>query len=169
MLAAFAARATDAGVEVLTQVGRWPDVADQVGIADVAVARNVAYNVPDLGEFADAMTAHTLGRVVVELTLRHPLHWMNPLWEAIHGVVRPEGPTVDDAVAVLEEQGLDVSVEQWTGQSVLGQMPLDDTVDFLVQRLCVSEDRTEEVRAALQATPLPRDHAVATVWWAGGA
>ena len=172
MLAAFAARARGLGVGVMTQVGRWPDIAGEVGIADVAVARNVAYNVPDLAEFASAMTAHARERAVLELTVVHPLSWMNPLWRVIHGIERPSRPTLDDAVAVLSELGLEVVVQRWTGASVLKSLPADEVAAFVLQRLCVGQDRAGEVRAALAALPPlpPRSgQDVATVWWAGGA
>lgn len=169
MLAAFATRARDASVAVATHVGRWPDIAADVAVADVAVARNVAYNVPDLGEVAAAMTAHARQRVVLELTERHPLHWMNPLWVAVHGIQRPDAPTVDDAVAVFEERGLDVSVERWSSPGLLAGAPSEEIVDFMVRRLCLGDDRADEVRQALVATPVPTEHEVATVWWAGGA
>ena len=172
MLEAFTGRvgageASDASV--VTHAGRWPDVAAEVGVADVAVARNVAYNVPDLGAFAAAMTAHARARVVLELTERHPLHWMNPLWRAIHDVERPDGPNVDDAVAVLEDLGLVVSIERWTAPSLLSRLPDDETIGFLVQRLCVGPERAEEVRAAVGTVSAPQEQGAATLWWDGGA
>ena len=61
-------------------LGRWPDVAPQTPAADVAVCGHVAYNAPDLDAFVVALTAHARRRVVLELTDRHPLSWMNDLW-----------------------------------------------------------------------------------------
>lgn len=169
MLEAFATQAAEAGPEVTLHAGRWPDVADAVGMADVAVARNVAYNVPDLGDFAVAMSVHARSRAVLELSVRHPLHWMNPLWRAIHGVERPDAPTIDDAVAVLEECGLAPRVERWAGPALLAQVPIDEMVDFAAQRLCVGEDRAHDVRAALESAPPPVEQLTATVWWDGAA
>ena len=169
MLEAFAARVAAGGASVVTHAGRWPDVAREVGVADVAVARNVAYNVPDLGEFAAAMSAHARGRAVLELTERHPLQWMNPVWRAIHGVERPDDPTVDDAVAVLEDLGLVVSVERWSAPSLLSRLPDDEVVAFVLQRLCVGAERADEVRAALAAASPPEEQGAATLWWDGGA
>lgn len=169
MLEAFAGRVAAGGASVLTHRGRWPDVADEVGGADVAVARNVTYNVPDLGPFAAAMTAHARERVVLEMTERHPLHWMNPLWRAIHDIDRPDGPSVDDAVAVLEDLGLAVSVEHWTAASLLSRLPDDEMLGFVVQRLCVGPERADEVRAALAAMSPPQEQRAATLWWDGAA
>jgi len=86
--------------------GRWPDVAATTPSADVVVCHHVFYNVPDLGEFARALTAHARRRVVVELTESHPMVVLNPLWLRFHGLVRPAGPTAADAVAVLREEGI---------------------------------------------------------------
>jgi hypothetical protein len=47
-----------------------------------------------------------LGDVVVEITGRHPQAWMNDLWLRFHGIVRPEGPRAEDAVAALKELGV---------------------------------------------------------------
>ena len=60
--------------------------------ADVAVCGHVAYNAPDLGVFLQEISAHARRRVVLELTDRHPLSWMNDLWLRFHGVVRPDRP-----------------------------------------------------------------------------
>ena len=169
MLEAFAARAAAAGVDAETVAGRWPDIADVVGIADVAVCRNVAYNVADLDTFAVALTEHTRHRVVLELTARHPLAWMNPLWQAVHGLSRPERPTADDAVAVLVQAGLDVSVITWDTPWLLASEPPDQVVDFVLRRLCVGDDRRDEVEALLHSHPVPATQPAATLWWAGGA
>ena len=100
MLAAFAEAARAAGVEASTILGRWPDVAGEAPTADVVTCGHVAYNVADLGPFVSALDAHAGRRVVMELTDRHPLAWMNDLWLTFHGLVRPDGPTDADAVDV---------------------------------------------------------------------
>jgi hypothetical protein len=38
--------------------------------------------------------------VVVELTERHPLSGLAPLWLSLHGLERPKRPSASDAVAV---------------------------------------------------------------------
>jgi hypothetical protein len=52
-----------------------------------------------------------LANVVVEITGRHPQAWMNDLWLRFHGIVRPEGPRAEDAVAALEELGVPLERE----------------------------------------------------------
>jgi cyclopropane fatty-acyl-phospholipid synthase-like methyltransferase len=113
LLDEFATRARALGVEHTTLEGSWPDVALRTSSADVVLCHHVVYNVADLAAFANALTAHATRRVVVELTTTHPLSWMAPYWEAVHGVVQPDRPTVDDAVEVLASQGLDVRQRRW--------------------------------------------------------
>jgi SAM-dependent methyltransferase len=169
MLDAFAARAEELGVGHLEVQGRWPDVTDSVPVADVVVCNNVFYNVADLVPFVSALGAHARRRVVVELTDTHPLVTQNPLWRHFHpGVPRPEGPTAEDAAAVLAEAGVDVRVER-------AQRPARATGDrqewvrFVRRRLCVPEAREAEVDARLQEPDevIPRN--VVTLWWEGRA
>src|SRR4051794_34785500 len=65
-------RAAAGRTPVRAWCGRWPDLADQVPAADVVVAANVVYNVPDVAAFVTALTTHARRRVVVELTDAHP-------------------------------------------------------------------------------------------------
>jgi SAM-dependent methyltransferase len=99
MVAAFLAAAEAAGVPASGVEGRWPEVAGRVAPADVVVCHHVLYNVADLAPFADALTGHARRRVVAELTERHPLVGLAPLWRRFHGLERPSGPGADDAVA----------------------------------------------------------------------
>src|SRR5205085_10013818 len=55
-----------------TVLGRWPDVAPQVGHAAVVVCGHVLYNVPDLGPFIRALQSAARRRVVIEITQSHP-------------------------------------------------------------------------------------------------
>ena len=109
MLGLLAASAARLGAGVATVAGRWPDVADQVGDADVVTCHHVTYNVADLEPFVAALTRRARRRVVVEMTARHPLAALNQLWERFHGLRRPEGPTAADLLAILTALGLSVS------------------------------------------------------------
>jgi SAM-dependent methyltransferase len=149
LLDAFAARAAALGVPVRLVCGRWPDVAAEVEPADVVVCAHVFYNVPDLGPFAAALTAHARRRVVVELTRRHPLTSLNPLWERLHGITRPEGPTVDDAIAALAEIGVRPRVTRWSRPAEPAYESFDDLVDVTRRRLCLPTEAAADVRAAL--------------------
>ncbi len=176
MLAAFAERAhtltTHRAVqpEVRTVTGRWPDVAEQAGVHDVVVCHHVLFDVADIVPFVQALTASARGRVVVEVPPEHPLAWLSPLFERFHGLKRPDGPTVDDLVAVLHELGIGaLSVERWS-RLEHGQPEGDERVALVTRRLALPVGREPDVAAALVGLPdglgLRR---VVTLSWAGAA
>jgi len=149
MVAAFLAAAEAAGVPASGVEGRWPEVAGRVAPADVVVCHHVLYNVADLAPFADALTGHGRRRVVAELTERHPLVGLAPLWRRFHGLERPSGPGADDAVAALEALGLRVARQDWESQDRFGFDDFDELVAFTRRRLCLPAERDPEVAAAL--------------------
>jgi 2-polyprenyl-3-methyl-5-hydroxy-6-metoxy-1,4-benzoquinol methylase len=165
MLAAFAERAAARGATVTTVAGRWPEVADEVPVADVVVCHHVLYNVADLAPFAIALTAHARRRVVVELSRRHPLAWLAPYWRALHDLDRPAGPTSHDAVAVLRAAGIRAEVEQWDAPSRHQDEDPAERLASLRQRLCVGPERDAELTAALTAAPPPTVRPTTTLWW----
>ena len=149
MVAAFRAAAEAAGVAAEGVEGRWPEVAGRVAPADVVVCHHVLYNVADLTPFADALTGHARRRVVAELTDRHPLAGLGPLWRRFHGPERPTGPGTDEAMAALEALGLRVARQDWESQDRFGFDDLDELVAFTRRRLCLPAERDPEVAAAL--------------------
>ncbi|HZD01233.1 MAG TPA: methyltransferase domain-containing protein [Actinomycetes bacterium] len=150
MLEAFRAAAKAAGVAAETVQGGWPDVAGEVGPADVVVCNDVLYNVAELAPFALALTSHARARVVVQLTARHPLASLSPLWRRFHGLDRPPGPSADDAVAALRALGLEVRREDWTAPHAGSFERFEDLVTFTRQRLCLPAERDPEVAEALE-------------------
>jgi SAM-dependent methyltransferase len=165
------------GTAVRAICGRWPDVAGEVGPADVVTCHHVLYNVADLGPFIAALTAHARRLVVVELTARHPLTPLNPLWERFHGLVRPEVPTAFDVLALLEALGLAPSHEVWSQPDQSGHETVEDLVDVTRRRLCLGPSRAGEVASALRELGIDSDRPVGigpsgvdlvTIWWAGG-
>jgi SAM-dependent methyltransferase len=176
MLDAFRQQAANRGVEAHTVPGRWPDVADDTPVADVAVCHHVFYNAPDLASFGSRLTDHASRRVVVEMTAEHPLSRLNSLWLEFHGVVRPTGPTAMDAVAVLRDSGLDVKWQQWNAPRGGGFRRPDDIVAWVRRSLCLTPDRDPEVAAAIGDWIEERDglygfseRPVVTLWWEGSA
>jgi SAM-dependent methyltransferase len=165
MLAALAAAADERGVSHAEHVGRWPDVAGEVPPADVVVCHHVFYNVPDLAAFALALDDHARRRVVAELTASHPLTPQGPLWRHFHGIDRPEGPTAELAVAVLEEAGFAVTAEPFASPP----RPHPDRAEwvaFVRRRLCLPAERDAELDAMLPPDDaLLRPRQVVTVWW----
>jgi hypothetical protein len=168
MLASFAAAATKAGIDHAAVEGRWPDVAGEVEPGDVVVCHHVLYNVPDLADFARALTGHARTRVVVELTDRHPLVASSHLWRHFWGIDRPDGPTAEDAVAVLAEVGIDAEMER-EERPARRAVRHADWVAFLTRRLCLPPSRRADVEAALAAKPEPATRQIVTLWWRGEA
>ncbi len=149
LLGRYARRAAELGVPCRTVTGRWPAVAAEVPAADVVVCGHVLYNVPDLAPFVRALTGHAYRRVVVEITFRHPLAALNPLWQRFHGITRPEGPTLDDALAVLNDLRIAPRVTRWTRPATAHGGNGAEQVDVVRRRLCLPAARAGEVAAAL--------------------
>jgi hypothetical protein len=145
--------------------GRWPDVATEVGTVDVAVAANVAYNVADLGKFVEKLTGAARRRAVLELTSLHPLAPLSPLWEHFWGLHRPDGPTAEDAAAVVKEvSGLTPGLERWKR----GNWTLSSGgPGWVRRRLCLPAEREPEVAEAL-ADLAPEPAEMVTLWWPKG-
>jgi SAM-dependent methyltransferase len=164
MLEGLLSNARAAGVEAEAVHGRWPDVSERVAPVDVAVAGHVLYNVADLEPFALALAGAARGRVVFELTERHPLHWMNDLWLRFHEVRRPDGPVATDALGALEEVGLHPRMELWTPQPSGGGFERRaDAVALVRRRLCLPPDRDGELMDALGPRLVDREG----LWSAG--
>ncbi|SDX55049.1 hypothetical protein SAMN05661080_00431 [Modestobacter sp. DSM 44400] len=165
LLARFAAAAPGAR----TWRGRWPDVADQVPAADVVVAANVVYNVPDIAAFVTGLTGHARRRVVVELTDTHPWTSMAGMWRHFHGQERPTGPTADLFGAVLAELGLEAQFRTWPRTDPWRDASAADVLAFTRRRLCLPASRDAEVAAALVRLPDDRPSTGTTWWWPGTA
>jgi SAM-dependent methyltransferase len=175
MLEGFLANARAAGVGARAVHGEWPAVEGDLGSADVALAGHVLYNVSDLAPFIHAL-ARAAPRVVLELTDRHPLHWMNDLWLRFHGLERPEGPTPDDGLAAIRELGFDARLERWTtAPATVGFDRREDAVALVRRRLCLDASRDREIVDALGGRLKERDghwsvgssgdRSLATIWF----
>ncbi|HEX2235228.1 MAG TPA: SAM-dependent methyltransferase, partial [Actinomycetota bacterium] len=125
------------------------------------------YNVPDLAPFALALTSAACRRVVVELTATHPATTMNPLWLHFHGLERPDGPTWEDARAVLGEAGLRVEHELWQRPQHHRRAERAEVVAFLRRRLCLPAERDPEIDELIGDNAVWSPREVATMWWEG--
>jgi SAM-dependent methyltransferase len=159
MLEVFAADCAARGIAHRTVLGAWPDVADRAGPADVVVCHHVGYNTPELAPFFAALTAAARRGVVVELTAEHPMAWLDPLWARFHDVHRGGPATAEDAVAVLAELGITPTVTRWDRGARLPEDPV-----WVAKRLCLTDDRIDEVAEALAAVP-PRTREAVTLTW----
>lgn len=163
MLASY--RANTAGGDVRTVLGDWPAVAAELPAADVAVAANVVYNVPDLAPFLAELTTHARRRVVVELTDLHPWTGMSLLWKHFHGQDRPTGPSADDFGAVLDELGVAAEHETYPREAPWRDAAPDVVVEFTRRRLCLPVARQAEVEQALREQPADQPGTATTYWW----
>jgi SAM-dependent methyltransferase len=144
--------------------GGWPDVADEIAPCDVVVCANVFYNVADIAPFVRALHAKARRRVVVELTAQHPQARLSPLWEQFWGVRRPVAPTADDAHDVVADvTGQQPTVDRWTRNN--DERP--ESVPWIRRRLCLTDERDDEVTAALAALPATTE--MVTLSWPGAA
>ena len=154
MLAAFTEAAGRAGARSMTIQGVWPQVALDTPVADVVTCHHVAYNVAEIDTFLMALTAHARLAVVLVLPTRHPMSAWNDAWEAFWGLSRPDGPTDDDLVAVLAELGL--QAERWSMPRPALARHTEDPASLVpstLRRLCLPDDRADDVAAYLADHP----------------
>lgn len=181
MLGLLAERTSARGLEpdrVRLVSGRWPDVAPDVPAADVVTCHHVLYNVADLAPFVAALTSHARRLVVAEVSWTHPLTSLNELWLRFHGLRRPERPTGDDLLAILQAMGLCVGHARWQRPGGADYPTFAELTDVTRRRLCLGPDRAAEVAAALTDLGVDQEHPqdlgssgrdVLTLWWAGAA
>ena len=172
MLDAYAERAARVGVDVELVRGRWPDVAGQVARVDVGVCHHVLYNVADPVPFLRAMESAARHRVVVELTARHPMTPLNPLWLRFHNLRRPDRPTAEQMRELVSALGWKVSMTSWSRPA----NGFGDYAEVLAQTcrtLCLPPGRMPEVDVALRelgADPSSPSgiggvRKLVTLWW----
>lgn len=177
MLKAFLEQARQLPIRAEAVLGTWPDDERLAPAADVVVCHHVLYNVASLDPFVRALVFHAQRRVVVEITERHPLTWMNPLWLQFHGLRRPEEPTSHDAEAALYELGIPVNRKDHTLPRSGGFESPESAVASVRRRLCLPLEKEPELRKALEKRLVqtnglwnlgPPQQTVTTFWWDTG-
>ena len=163
LLSEFLHAAGMSGVQARAVEGSWPEVAPEVDVADVVVCSHVLYNVPDLDPFVVALNDHASRRVVIELTERHPLAWMNDLWLHFHGLTRPDRPSADTAVAALGALGFEVDRCDHFEITSGAFRRREDAIALVRRRLCLSPDADQELASMLGDRLDERDG----LWWVG--
>lgn len=163
MLDVFIDEARTRGVHARTILGAWPDIAQDARRCDVVICHHVFYNVPDLVPFVSELTARARRRVVIELTLHHPLSNLSDAWSHFWGLERPSSPTAPDALAVVLQLGLPAYYETFLARDEKSEVS-DRDVEHTRIRLCLTESRDSDVREFLESRPSkPRE--LATIWW----
>ncbi|MDX1691371.1 MAG: class I SAM-dependent methyltransferase [Acidimicrobiia bacterium] len=124
--------------------GSWPDV--DAGAHDAVVAANVVYDVQEIGPFLGAAFDRARRALVLEATPRHPWAHLTPYYRRLHDLDRPDGPTVDDLVDVVEEvTGRTPEVERWVEPAGMRFADHQELLDLLARRLLVPDDRRSEL------------------------
>lgn len=176
MLDQFARAAERIGVDHREILGRWPDVAIEAELSghpfegvDVVVCHHVLFNVPDLETFVVALTAVARLGVVVVIPRRHPMSAWNAAWKHFWNIDRPNGPTSDDAIAVLRAIGIEPEVFELPRPAMSRQA--DDPTSLVVsarRRLCLTSDRDAEIEVWLRDNPPDFMREVVVLRWPGG-
>lgn len=164
MLDMFESNATVRGLTSEIIEGFWPDVADQVPVADVVTVHHVVYNVGDIAPFIMALNEHARKRVVIELPVIHPMSSWSTGWKHFWKIDRPTSPTSDDFMNVLTELGFNAHQENFSGEILLDKQ-LEEAADYTRIRLCLPKERINEVRDFLEMNPSPTSRSLSVVWW----
>lgn len=164
MLQMFTQNAQDRHVDSIVHDGFWPAVAEQVEVADVAVAHHVVYNVQEIVPFITAMNSHARKRVVLEMPQHHPLSNLSLAWKHFWNLDRPNAPTPQDLIEVLKEMGINAHLHLWDGK-LRQERDLDEAVGFTRIRLCLPQEKEADVRIFLQENPPSEIRPLATIWW----
>ena len=144
--------------------GFWPAIANDVPIADVVTVHHVVYNVGDIEPFVRAIDNHARHRVVIELSLVHPMTPRNSGWKHFWNLDRPTSPTADDFFDVLKYLGIKPNIEKFEGRILLDEGE-DDRVEYTRMRLCLPESRRAEIVEFLKQNPSPTSRELAVIWW----
>ena len=164
MLELFTVTARQRGIAVSVAAGSWPEVADEVSVADVVVCHNVLYNVTDIGAFVAALHAHARRRVVIEITPKHPQDRRRKLWRHFWSLERPHEPTAATAVEVIAEAGLNPVVEEsLLPEDRFASKRSDLEAAHWCRNMCLPPAREAEVAALMAGVPFPRERV--TIWW----
>lgn len=164
MLAMFASEAQSRGITHEEFLGDWPEVTNNVPIADVVTCHHVVYNVSRIVPFINALDDHARKRVIIEIPHRHPLAMMAEAWKHFWNLDRPTNPTSEDLLAIVRDLGFNAQMSNWESQ--LGrEIPFEQQVEFMRIRLCLPESRDNEVAQFLRSQTETKTRILSTIWW----
>lgn len=174
MVSALREEVRAAGAKVRVIEGAWPAMAPAAGRHDVALAAHVVYDVADLAPFLRGLHGAARAGVVLEAGERHPWDALRKYYRVLHGLERPDGPTADLLVEVIEEVlGMSPQVERWVGRRGPSFGDAAELVDLYRRRLLIPAARAGEVADLLAADVVEEDGGftlggeagVVTIWW----
>ena len=130
--------------------GRWPDVADEAGPADVALIAHVSYDIAAIGLFVTAMEA-AAGRLCIAVLMeRQPSSIADVCWPPVLGEERVSLPALPEFVERLRALGRepDITMLEREPRRFASREQLEG---FLRRRLWVAEGSPadDRFRAAL--------------------
>jgi SAM-dependent methyltransferase len=170
------------GIENVQVVeGAWPDVAEHVPVADVAISAHVLYPIEDVVAFLRALDGHARKACFLQLMTGQPWFDQLGLWEMVHGEPRLPQPAYMEVVNVLHQLGCLANVGIDVVETPRVYESLDDAAERFYEAVAVGDDAEQRklVREALgeRLTPVdggrfafPRGrYPLATVWWEAGA
>lgn len=164
MLAAFARKADELGVEHAEVLGDWPAVAVDTPTAEVVLCHHVFYNVQSLIPFIEALTAKATRRVVVELPEKHPMSDTADAWQHFWGIERPTEPSAELAYEVVKAAGLNPQIKRFSEAPRSVAKP-ERAIELFRIRLCLTADRDAEIAEFLANREKPTNRELATIWW----
>ena len=163
MLDEFVRHARERDIDSRAVLGRWPDVAPSIEPVDVVVCHHVLYNVADIEPFVRALSEHARHRVVVEVTDRHPMAFLRPLWRRFWNLERPDGPSVFNLLAVLSEMRIRFMMNVEEREPDTWGTP-DAEIALIRRRLCLPATRDAEIAEALAEHPRRPPRIFAIAW-----
>ncbi len=121
----------------------WLDA--KVSPADVAICSNVLYVIQDIKAFVRKLEEHA-SEVLVIMFQGPPQSQFYPLWQRVHGVPRLPLPSLPEFLEVLEQLGVNPSVDVVNTERNRGFDSLEAASEQIASRLYVMPDSPEMER-----------------------
>lgn len=167
MLAAYRSNWTEQNLDsdkLKTLAGIWPNVAPLAGQADLVICANVLFNVSNPCEFIKALDHAANRAVFIEVHEMHPHHVVNPVWKHFWGIDRPDSPTAQDLVGIVESLGIAPRSERFFRDPEGPREVDDDLVSSIAQRACINPSDLDRLRNFLMEHPIRRPE-YRLIWW----
>lgn len=157
MLDIFTEQAKQRGIQIQTIKGTWPEVSPQVQRADLVISHHVAYNVPNIVEFVQALFDHAKSGVVIEVTAQHPMASLNPFWQYFYQLQRPDRPNAKDLFEIISAMGFKgIEYREFRcKRNSDSNSYLPQRIELIRRRLCLPLTSLEQIQNAVKKIGLP--------------